>query len=508
MIKSRPRVLAVLVAAAVPLAAVPAAASPVRAPAGGDGEVPRPAWHDCPATWGMPAGWQCAMYPVPRDYARPGGGTLSLALARLPAKGRSKGSVFFNPGGPGGSGLDAASLWKEYVGASVRRSYDLVTWAPRGVIPSRKALRCTTDAQYEKASPPDAVLTEREMRHRLNASADIARRCAKRPLTPYVTTVDNVRDLDRLRQAVRDKRLGYVGISYGTVIGAVYANLYPGRYRALVLHGVVDSVTWSKPTFVFTKDDARELERTFAATLRACDAAPKNCAFAPRATAKYAELLAVVRKRSLAAHDSRMFTGLNRLAHQMAVGVPQASRPAAEQLQAAYNELLRRRSAESPTLLEQAAKPQRPIVRGTGEETNSGNVRDATLCSDAGRMTHDRSAWVRAARAADRQATTFGTGSVLDRSMCASWTAYGARHAGGWGAGRRPILLLNERWDHATPLAWARTMARRLGETRLITIEGFGHGIQTPCGRGKVDHYLLTGHLPKGTTCEDGPRPF
>jgi len=453
----------------------------------------------------MPRGWRCALYSVPRDYTRPRAGTVRLAVAMLPATSRRarRGSVFFNPGGPGGGGLGAASYWERYVGPSVRRAYDLVTWDPRGVVHSVPPLLCLPpSATSAIGQVPDAVLTDREMARRLRRTAAIGRGCATKPLTRNVTTMDNVRDLDRLRQAVRDPRLSYVGISYGTVIGAVYANVFPTRYRALALHGVVDSVTWFRPTFAFTTDDAVQLQKTLGAALAACDDAPAKCAFAPGAPGKYAKLLAVVRAAALARRNSEDFTGLVGTAQQLVSG-PEAGKAAAV-LEQAYRELVTRHEADSPELQEAAQEPQEPNTWSSAADAASSNVRDATICSDAGRMPSAWRAWIAAAHQADRRATTFGAQSVLDRSACAAWRAFGDTYRGGWAQGAAPILLLNQVWDHATPLAWAQTMTHRLGRAHLLTISGWGHGVQTPCGRKAVDHYLLTGRPSTTSYCSDG----
>ncbi len=497
------------------LAPSSAAADPVRP---GDGPVqasvvhrpplpPRIRWGKCPKSWNLPRGWRCALYPVPRDYAHPGAGSLRLAVAMLPATSRRgrRGSVFFNPGGRGGGGLAAASYWERYVGPSVRRAYDLVTWDPRGVVHSVPPLLCLSpSATITAATTPDAVLTDREMARRLKGTAPIGHGCATKRLARFVTTMDNVRDLDRLRQAVRDRRLTYVGISYGTVIGALYANVFPTRYRALSLHGVVDSVTWFRPTFAFTTDDAVQLQKTLRAALAACDDAPAKCAFAPGAAGKYAKLLAAVRADALARRDSENFTGLVAASQSLVSGSPPVAEQAAALLEQAYQEFVVHHAAASQELQSEAEAPQEPLTWGPVAEAASSNVRDATICSDAGRMPSAWRTWIAAARHADARATTFGVQSVLDRSACAAWHAFGATYRGGWAHGAAPILVLNQVWDHATPLAWARTMTRRLGRAHLLTISGWGHGVQTPCGRRAVDHYLLTGRPSATSYCSDG----
>lgn len=265
-------------------------------------------------------------------------------------------------------------------------------------------------------------------------------------------------------------------------------------------------MTWFKRSFAFATDDAIQLQKTLNAALRACDRAPGRCALAPNAPSKYARLLASVRQSPAGAGRTAAFEGLWAISRDLLAGGAGSAGSTTSVLEQAYRELVVRHRSSSPQLRAAARTPEPP--ESWNDRTAVANlldVRDATLCSDAGRIAHG---WVNAAERADRLAPVFGTASVLDRSMCASWRAFGSRYTGGWGRGRAPILLLNQRWDDATPLAWARTMARRLRRDRLITINGWGHGVATPCSTRAVDHYILTGRLPATRVCNDGASLF
>ncbi len=190
-------------------------------------------WKPCP-----PTGFQCGRLTVPVDYSKPGGGTLHLAVARLPASDpdRRIGAIFINPGGPGGSGVDAVEHFWEALGPEVQRRFDVVGWDPRGVAHSEQ-LPCATRIlgyfgnDLNRDPTPSTVLR--------GASAWAAD-CAHDRLAPYVGTNRVVQDLDALREAVGDEKLTYVGVSYGTEIGIVYVHRYPKRVRAVVIDGVVD----------------------------------------------------------------------------------------------------------------------------------------------------------------------------------------------------------------------------------------------------------------------------
>jgi pimeloyl-ACP methyl ester carboxylesterase len=221
-----------------------------------------------------------------------------------------------------------------------------------------------------------------------------------------------------------------VGLSYGTVIGAVYANVFPNRYRALVLHRLVDSVTWFEPSFAYPIDGAVQRQKALTAALQACDAAgPSICAFAPHAPEKYARLLATARAEAAASQNSEDFSALSGISRDfLTPGL--SARYSAEELQDVYKELVVHHAAISPELIAEARKPVPLDTSGTGKQ--SAEVFTATNCSDAGRMPQMLDAWIEATHHADQAAPVFGSTSVLDRSACGSWSAFGDRYTGPW----------------------------------------------------------------------------
>ncbi|MER7515350.1 alpha/beta hydrolase [Streptomyces sp. NPDC126499] len=210
------------------------------------------AWRDCGEL-------RCASLTVPMDYSRPGDGrtfVLPVAKAAAPsAAGRRVGALVYNPGGPGERGVQALrDGLAEDLGRGVRERFDIVAFDPRGVGESRPALTCRTGGEEEPdedAPAGDSVaLYPRTAAERAAAVADArataaACREASGPLLPHVGTDDAARDLDVLRAALGERRLTYVGWSYGTSLGTSYAEQFPRRVRAMVLDGAVDpSLDW------------------------------------------------------------------------------------------------------------------------------------------------------------------------------------------------------------------------------------------------------------------------
>ncbi|MEU4598390.1 alpha/beta hydrolase [Nocardia sp. GTS18] len=190
----------------------------------------------------LPPSTQCARVTVPIDYARPDGPTAQIALSRIPARGDKIGSLLMNPGGPGVSGLSMVTVGHR---TELAERFDRIGFDPRGVGSSLPAIVCLTppEADAERAEPPTdntpAGIAEAEAENR-----EYAGRCAERSgidLLGHVGTREVVQDMDVLRSALGDAKLTYLGYSYGTRLGAAYAEKYPQNVRAMVLDGAVDS---------------------------------------------------------------------------------------------------------------------------------------------------------------------------------------------------------------------------------------------------------------------------
>ncbi|WP_372405553.1 alpha/beta fold hydrolase [Streptomyces luteireticuli] len=483
---------------------------------------PSVAWGACPrlSEGAVPAGWQCGSLEVPLSWSAGGRQTVRLALARRPARGpgRKLGVIFGNPGGPGADGLGFTGLFQAVVGRAADR-YDLVTWDPRGVGHSRPSLRCGPEERMEELYTHQSdTRADQGVREKVRTDQEAARLCRANAaaLVANMSTMDTVRDLDRLRQALGRPKLDYIGFSYGTVIGAVYANRFPGSTGRMVLHGVVDSRLWFDDLPAFMHSDTVEGERTLRAALRACDDHPGDCAFAGGANRKFDRLTDRLRPAGARVPDARITW--RRLVHDaLVVSTPgTTARQAAEDLQAMYGALFHNRpyrQAQALPEMEVGLPPwglPAPYRRDAdGYSFNMYDSRNATLCLDFPAAPADPGWWLRQVRGAERASKVFGAFRVLDNAVCAGWPSRqprGYTYTGPWNRGSAHPLIVNERWDNATPLAWARAMRAAMGPgARLVVNEGFGHGAVTRCSVGHVATYFLTGRRPAdGTVCRGG----
>src|SRR5947209_3436309 len=262
--------------------------------------APSISWSSCNRDLGP---FECGIVQVPLDYSDPSDAAISIAVVRLPAAdpARRIGSLFINPGGPGGSGVDFALFAAPFLFSSeVRAKFDIVGFDPRGVARST-ALRCFgTAKQWTPVFTPFAFPSSPE-EEAVWQAADLFLdgACAQRggKIIDHMATADVARDLDMLRAAVGDTRLTYAGYSYGSYLGVTYANLFPGRVRALIVDGVLDPIAWSTGTrregdtvpFSTRLRSDQGAQATLQEFFRLCDAGT-GCAFAPNSAQRFAAL--------------------------------------------------------------------------------------------------------------------------------------------------------------------------------------------------------------------------
>ncbi|MEU8889702.1 alpha/beta hydrolase [Streptomyces sp. NPDC048442] len=460
------------------------------------------AWKDCEAprkargNEALPPGgeWQCATAKVPLDYREQSGETLGIALIRARAAGgggKRIGSLLFNFGGPGGSGVATLPAMGELFD-SLRGRYDLVGFDPRGVAESSEIV-CRDDratkASLALDSTPDTPAEEKAYFDDAKAfGAGCAQRSGK--LLAHVGTTDAARDLDVLRQVLGDRKLHYIGFSYGTELGGVYAHLFPKNVGRLVLDAVVDP---SAGLVGHSRNQALGFQRAFDNYSRGTGTTPAA------GTARVVRLLDRLDREPLPAGPGRRLTQSLALTGIIAPLYSRNSWPALTQaLSAAEN-------GDGAPLLRLADSYNDRDSQG--HYSTAHQSQRAISCADtSGRVS---AAQVRATHLADFRKVSPAFGPYLAWDLagwCASWPVPGAHETPEVSApGAAPILVVGGTGDPATPFEGSLRMAEELGKGVGVhlTYKGEGHGAYpsgNACVVRAVDTYLLDGKIPAAST--------
>ncbi len=440
---------------------------------------------------------RCARVTVPLDYDKPDGTTITLAISRAKATGNKIGSVLFNPGGPGAPGLSMADAQR----GAVSERFDQIGWDPRGVGASEPAVRCLDDKRADARrqdldidfSPPGIAQTEREEQEYVAA-------CAAR-MTPeflaHIGTRETVRDMDVIRAVLGDPKLTYVGYSYGTRLGAAYAETFPDRVRALVLDGAVDPDELPMEDLV---GQAKGFQVSFDAFAAECAKAP-SCPLGPepaQAVAVFRGLVDPLIAKPATTADPR---GLSypdaATGTRMGLYTPSLWRL----LTAGLTEL---RQGRGDTLLRMADMYEGRRADGTYAAV--GDAFNAVRCVDDPRVT-DR-ALVSGQDAELRRAAPFmddgrATGQApLD--TCAFWpvpTTFVPHRISPQGLPKTVVVAA--RHDPATPYEDGVDLATQLGAA-LVSFDGTQHTVTfegVPCVDNAVSRYLIDLDAPADLDC-------
>ncbi|MBP2472953.1 pimeloyl-ACP methyl ester carboxylesterase [Crossiella equi] len=465
----------------------------------------------------------CATYQVPLDYRRPKSGTIELALLRRTADtpGQKIGSVFLNPGGPGGSGYASPIRADRRYGKDVLAKFDIIGFDPRGVARSTP-LRCFTtqqeaDAVFDRL--PSVPFTPQQVREALAAGKDYGEACKKNagPLIRHMSTENVARDLDVLRAAVGDRKLTYVGFSYGTLIGATYANLFPQRTRAIVIDGNVDPDLRTSDGLESDRQRAQGFELALRGFLERCELAGEKCAFSagdPRA--KFDELRTHLQKQPITLPDGKQLT-LSAFTSNTSTAMYASSRfaPLAVALQQAYQVLhpvdARSRSREAVSdFLTRSGNHGK--LDATADTPYSGD--DSFYGVNCIDKPYPRVglAYPVIAKIWEKESTTFGRFQAFDALPCAYWPGGADRYAGPWNKKtENPVVVIGNYYDPATPYAFAQRMAQQLGNARLVSVDSFGHAIlgNSKCADDITTAYLADLKAPaNGILCQPNAQPF
>ncbi|MFF5761717.1 alpha/beta hydrolase [Streptomyces tanashiensis] len=468
---------------------------------------------------------QCASLTVPMDYARPGDGrtfVLPLARAATAVEGKRLGSLVLNPGGPGESGVKLVEDGvAEDLGRGVRERFDVVSFDPRGVGRSTPALTCLTGnrAEDEEAAVDEAPLLPRTDAERTAALAGAraqaaACRKASGPLLPHVGTQDAARDLDVLRAALGERRLTYVGWSYGTSLGTSYAEQFPRRVRAMVLDGAVDpSLDW-RQRVLGQSAGFRDAVEEYAASC--ADVVGEGCpgASPEEIRALIDRLLERTRREPLPVDGSE--DGLDAAglvgALSLSMYTPEAQwEGLSEALRAADDGDGTRLAAlaagdeEAPDAGVDAdadAEEDGPDASDVPED-NSEAALIAVNCLDVPHPRDPRAYWDALAPAREA-AGDYGTSGVTSELVCADWPAGTQRPHRVDAAGVPPVLVVGTTGDPATPYDEAVGLARQFPGGMLLSFDAPGHtGYgRDACVDRKVEAYLVSlTKVRPGTRC-------
>ena len=441
---------------------------------------------------------ETAALAVPLDYGNPAAGTITLTIARRRAADPSHrlGVLFVNPGGPGEPAVDLAgsSGLSASIPQAVLDRFDVISWDPRGIGLSH-GLTCpdaATTGQIESLDPdprtPSAIGAYR------TAFDAVASQCqaTARDILAYLSEANSARDMDTIRVALGERTISYLGWSYGTYLGYLYATLFPTHLRAAVLDGAVD------PTLDLVQrdiDQARGFERAFDHFLATC-AAATACPFHGGGD-------------PAAAYDA-LITTLERSPQGQVLDAGQA-------VTGTLGFLYGRDYPALATALAEAEQGDGVRLRQVADDfygSVSLGAYVATLCLDVPHATTTE-AIAAALEQARKVAPRFGPLVLLsDQYGCLDWPASaGLVPLAGPAATLPPILVIASRWDPATPPWWADPLAKALGSGIVVTRDGVGHTssgatVSSDCLRTAVVSYLEVLRRPAaGTVCSAGAPP-
>ena len=460
-------------------------------------------WRSC----GVP-GFQCSTMQAPLDYARPGAGDVRLAVARKKAtgKGRPLGSLLVNPGGPGGS---AVGYLEQYAGigypAEVRARYDMVAVDPRGVARS-EPVECLSGRQMDSFTETDTTPDDPKETDRLVAAyKQFAQGCGAHSarLLRHVSTVDAARDMDILRAVLGDRKLTYVGASYGTFLGATYAGLFPARVGRLVLDGAMDP---SLPARRMNLDQTAGFETAFQSFAEDC-VRQSDCPLGGRGNtpAQVGEHLSAL-FRKLAAHpippgdpDGRKLGEALATTGVIAAMYDESSWG---QLREALTSAMKENDGSGLLVLSDSY-----YERDTdGRYSNLMFANAAVNCLDLPPAFSSPDQVEKALPAFEKASPVFGEGLAWASLNCAYWPVRSTGEPHRIEAkGAAPIVVVGTTRDPATPYRWAQSLSRQLSSARLLTYVGDGHtayGRGSDCIDSAIDTYLLHGTPPaEGKRC-------
>jgi pimeloyl-ACP methyl ester carboxylesterase len=448
-------------------------------------------------------GFECSTFNVPIDYANPADGALQISVIRKLATGSALGSLVLNPGGPGGSGIEYTTYADYVVSDTLRENFDIVGFDPRGVGQSTP-VECLTDKQTDEYIALDGSPDNQTEVDQAQAMSELfGQTCATNsPDTfKFLDTISASRDIDILRALLGDEKLNWLGKSYGTFLGATYADLFPDRVGRMLLDGAIDP---SLSNEQLSYGQARGFELALTRFVDDC-ATKTDCPLSANGKTGVSEitnLLIDLDSNSATLEDGRLFTqamatiGIVGSLYDKVNGWPELR----TNLGLAFDNDFSGLAAN--------------VDFYTGRQSdgsykdNSNDAIAAVNCLDRpDRATIDQTKVL--ASEWEKVAPNFGAYLAWGNLSCTYWQAQATGLPKKITAPGTPtILVVGTVNDPATPYQWAQALASQLSRGVLLTLDGDGHTAYyqgSECIDKVVDNFYLTGEAQAGIVCTDGP---
>ncbi|MDO4888189.1 MAG: alpha/beta hydrolase [Actinomycetaceae bacterium] len=446
---------------------------------------------------------ECAEIEVPLDYDNPGGKTITVALRKHKAEGgEAIGSLFINPGGPGGSGMSMLDNVSVTFSRDVRKAYDIIGFDPRGVGKSTpvdclddEELGDYLDASYDMSDPAQVEQQEQDMQGFVDGCKE-----KSGDLLQFVGTEYAARDMDVMRQLVGDPKINYVGFSYGTSLGGTYADLFPKNVGRMILDGAVDDrVTWAQNAY----DQTMGFENALTNYIQDCIDSGQ-CVLGgsvDEARQKVRELIdASLASPFPTSNSERPLTQA-----QLVIGIltplyDDASWPI---LTTAFEQLINNNDGSLFQYFADAYSSRQ------GDKFTSNMLEANIAINCASRPASSEEEFAQVAQQLGQEAPVFGGDEAMGTPACNLWPYSPDKPKAHEAKGSDPIVVVGTRHDPATPYAWAEKLNDDLDNSVLVTWEGEGHTAygrnSGQCVQNALDAYLLEGTVPKdGLTCPAG----
>lgn len=435
----------------------------------------------------------CGRLTVPLNYADPNGKTTKLQILRIHYKSATPiGSLLLNPGGPGASGIELALGLLGSLDVSVLKNFDLIGFDPRGVGLSTP-VNCISNKMkdvYNAYSPDIRVQADFDKAKVL--AKEIADGCGEKygPSLQYINTVNTARDMDLIRQAVDDPEMNYLGFSYGTELGSIYAHLFPNKVRVAVLDGAVNPLTDDIQAFA---DQLDGFEKSFDQFAKNCGS---DCKGLPDPRQAVYDIVAAAQAAPLKTSSSRKLTSALAL-----TGVLQALYSSSYWPDLA-SALKKAKQGNGSGLLNLADQYNERNADGSYSNLIDANLTIA--CNDSApgptdqQITDTTNDWVTAY-------PMFGLWAAGSLFSCQQWQPARTPVPLPKAATPNPVLVVGNLNDPATPYQGAIDLAKTMGNAQVLTWDGEGHTSYlegSDCIDKAVNEYLIEIKLPpKNTTC-------